>query len=270
MTVSKNADVSMTFTKLFSSITESSVWVQDDHTRLIWITMLAMADKRGRVWGSIPGLANRARVPIESVKKALTSFLGPDEYSRTKDHDGRRIAEIDGGWVLLNYQKYRDLRDEEHRREQNREAKQRSRHKMSSNVLTVSNESASGGSNAESQPTSHPTGQPNAEAEAEAEAVKKKEDPQFAQQVLSVYEAYPRKIDKKNALRSIERSLKLNDFEFLLGRTQLFAQACSGKDPSFIPYPSTWFNGERFHDDPSSWNPAPITAQAPKKRFFQP
>ena len=103
----------MTFTKLFSSITESTVWCEPDRVRLVWITMLAMADSRGRVWASVPGLANRARVPIDDAKAALDRFLSPDEYSRTPENDGRRIEAIDGGWRLLNHEKYRAIRDEE-------------------------------------------------------------------------------------------------------------------------------------------------------------
>lgn len=75
--------------------------------------MLAMADRKGRVWASVPGLANRARISVEDCGAAIMSFLGPDPYSRTKDHDGRRIEEIDGGWRLLNHEKYRALQDEE-------------------------------------------------------------------------------------------------------------------------------------------------------------
>ena len=75
--------------------------------------MLAMADRKGRVWGSIPGLANRARISIDDCNLALKTFLSPDQYSRTSEHDGRRIAEIDGGWLLLNYEKYRTIQDSE-------------------------------------------------------------------------------------------------------------------------------------------------------------
>lgn len=105
--------VSVTFTKLFSSITESTIWAEPDHTRIVWITMLAMADRFGRVWASIPGLANRARVSVEACEEALETLLGPDRYSRTKDNDGRRIEPIEGGWRLLNHEKYRAIRDEE-------------------------------------------------------------------------------------------------------------------------------------------------------------
>lgn len=78
--------------------------------------MLAMADKHGRIWASIPGLASRAKVTIPEVEKALKCFLSPDKYSRTQDHEGRRIVAIDGGWKLLNHAKYRAIRDEEERR----------------------------------------------------------------------------------------------------------------------------------------------------------
>lgn len=103
----------MTFAKLFSSITESTIWVAPDAHRICWITMLAMADRLGRVWGSVPGLANRARISVDDCRSALTSFLSPDPDSRTKDNEGRRIEEIDGGWRLLNHAKFRAIRDEE-------------------------------------------------------------------------------------------------------------------------------------------------------------
>ena len=77
--------------------------------------MLAMANKNGCVFGSPPGLANRARVSLECVLSALAKFQAPDQYSRTKEYDGRRIEEIDGGWKLLNYAKHREIKDEEDR-----------------------------------------------------------------------------------------------------------------------------------------------------------
>jgi hypothetical protein len=61
---------------------------------------------------------------LEECEHALGTFLAPDPYSRTRDHEGRRIEQIDGGWRLLNHAKYRDMQDAEKRREQNRVAKQ--------------------------------------------------------------------------------------------------------------------------------------------------
>ena len=114
--------MSETFTKLFSSITASTVWVgTTPATKCAWVTLLAMADRHGRVHGSIPGLAHIAGISIEECQTALGIFLSPDEYSRTKENEGRRIEPIDGGWRLLNYTKFRDMRDAESVKESKRQ-----------------------------------------------------------------------------------------------------------------------------------------------------
>lgn len=116
------------FTKLFSSITESTIWAEPDHVRIAWITMMAMADMKGRVYATIPGLAGRARVSVAQCEEALEKFKAPDRYSRSREHEGRRIEDIDGGWVLLNHEKYRAMRDHEKDKERKRNwaAKKRS------------------------------------------------------------------------------------------------------------------------------------------------
>lgn len=96
------------FTKLFSTIVTSSIWSEDDKTRIVWITMLALANREGIVEAAVPGLANAARVSVEDCEAALRRFSEPDKYSRSKAHDGRRIETIDGGWKLLNHSSYRE------------------------------------------------------------------------------------------------------------------------------------------------------------------
>jgi len=97
------------YTKLFNSIITSTIWSEDDKTRIIWITMLAIADQNGEVHGSIPGLARIAGVSIQDTEAAINKFLEPDPYSRTPEFDSRRICKIDGGWELLNHAKYRRM-----------------------------------------------------------------------------------------------------------------------------------------------------------------
>ena len=110
----------MQFTKLFNSILDSTIWQEPVETKVVWITMLAMVDMRGEVQSSIPGLAKRAGVTLEQVEQALECFRSPDKYSRTQDHEGRRVRDIAGGWELLNHAKYRALLSAEERREYNR------------------------------------------------------------------------------------------------------------------------------------------------------
>ena len=145
------------FTKLFSSIVSSSIWTEDAETRIVWVTMLALADKNGEVWASIGGLAKQSGVPRDKCAEAVSKFLAPDPDSRTKDNEGRRIAEIDGGWVMLNYGKYRELGRTEDRREYFAEHKRLSRSKSPQSPHMS---------------TPCPQKSPIAEAEAEAEAKK--------------------------------------------------------------------------------------------------
>jgi hypothetical protein len=112
--------VSDTYTKLFSSITESTLWSEPYATRVVWVAMLAMADARGNVYASLPGLARRANVTLEEVEYAIASFLAPDPYSRTKDKDGRRVEMIDGGWHLINHGKHGAVRNAKERAEYKR------------------------------------------------------------------------------------------------------------------------------------------------------
>lgn len=122
------------FTKLESSILESTIWGENDQTRIVWVTMMAMADANGCVRASVPGLARRANLhgvsrkeAIKIVEQALAKFQEPDLYSRSEEHDGRRIEIIDRGWRLLNYRRIRDARDLEARREYERERKREQR-----------------------------------------------------------------------------------------------------------------------------------------------
>lgn len=96
------------YTPLFGSIVTSSIWNENSETRVVWITMLALADANGKVEGSISGLAPVARVSLESCEKALKKLKQPDKYSRTKEFDGRRIEDAEGGWQILNFIKFRE------------------------------------------------------------------------------------------------------------------------------------------------------------------
>jgi hypothetical protein len=125
------------YTKLFSSIITSTIWREPNEVRILWITMLAIADKNGEVAASIPGLGDMARLSIQDTEEALEVLKSIDGYSRSKEFDGRRIEDIDGGWRILNYLKYRNLLSADERREYFRvkKAEQRARQTMSLTVF---------------------------------------------------------------------------------------------------------------------------------------
>lgn len=110
-----------TFTKLAGSILASTVWQEPNATRITWIALLAMSDRNGIVAASVPGLAHMARVTLQECEQALATFLAPDPYSRTPEHEGRRIEKVVGGWRLLNHELYRNRRDDDTTAERKRE-----------------------------------------------------------------------------------------------------------------------------------------------------
>lgn len=119
------------YVKLFASILDSSVWDESAETRLVWITMLVMADENGFVRGTITSLSRRAVVSVEQAERAVRTLEAPDPRSHTTDHEGRRIEPVDGGWVVLNYGKYREYRTRKQVKEADKKRRQRERERIS-------------------------------------------------------------------------------------------------------------------------------------------
>ena len=118
------------YTKLHGSIIHSTVWREAHYIRIVWVTMLAMANKDGVVEAAVPGLADVSRVTLSECVESLEKFMSPDRYSRTTDHEGRRIEKVDGGWRLLNYEKHREKLSVEDIRAKNRERQKRWRERQ--------------------------------------------------------------------------------------------------------------------------------------------
>ena len=152
--------MAMSYTKLFSTIIHSTIWQAPDHVRLVWITMLAMSDKDGCVYASVPGLAKAAGVSINECDSALEALKAPDIRSRTQEREGRRIEDIEGGWWLINHRKYRDMLSEADRRERNRIRVARHRDKKRDVTPSITNNA---GNDMQKQIT-------EAEAESKAES----------------------------------------------------------------------------------------------------
>lgn len=114
----------MSYSKLHSSIVNSSLWTEGDSVRLLFITLLALCDRDGCVYGTRLGFNRIANIEQDEADAAWGTLLGPDPNSsdkmRAPENQGRRIEEIPGGFRLLNFDYYRGLRNDDDRREQNR------------------------------------------------------------------------------------------------------------------------------------------------------
>lgn len=98
------------YNKLFTKILRSSIWLEPDATRIVWLTCLALMDEDGFVQAACPrNLAHAANVTIEACTAALLRLEGPDADSSDPDHDGARLERVPGGWMVLNCKKYKEL-----------------------------------------------------------------------------------------------------------------------------------------------------------------
>lgn len=123
----------MAFVKLDTGILDSTLWIERN-CREVFITALLMAQPQefqssqkqlqinsldytgytappgwyGFVAAASLGIINRAGVDREEGLAALVKLGEPEPESRSKDHEGRRMIRVDGGFLILNYMKYRD------------------------------------------------------------------------------------------------------------------------------------------------------------------
>ncbi len=123
----------MPFVKLDCDILRSTLWL-DRGARDVFITALLMAEPRqileateqirinslegtgwsvppgwyGFVSASGPGIVRMSGCADEEGFAALHRLGEPDPESRSREYDGRRLVRVDGGYVVLNFMKYRD------------------------------------------------------------------------------------------------------------------------------------------------------------------
>jgi hypothetical protein len=246
------------YTKLFGSILDSTVWELPHPTVRVWVTLLAMADRHGEIQASVPGLAHRARVTLEETKTALAAFLGPDEYSRTPTQEGRRVEPIDGGWRLVNHEKYRRLMAEEDRKAKAAERQRR----------YVSNRQQASAPVSECHKRQNDA-IPDTEAKADAEAI----DPEivtspsardgagvYSAHFLTFWMSYPRKVGKGDAWKAWKRLKPELPPVLRAIANQRVTPDWRKDNGAFIPHPATWLNGRRWEDEPNArMAPARVT-----------
>lgn len=123
----------MPYVKLDCGMVDSTIWVARE-ARELFITALLMAEPRefheplpqlavrtieptgfiapagwyGFVDAAGHGIIRRAVMDIETGLTALEELGAPDPGSRSSDFEGRRMIRVDGGYVILNYMKYRE------------------------------------------------------------------------------------------------------------------------------------------------------------------
>jgi hypothetical protein len=123
----------MAYVKLDKAVLSSSLWV-DRAIRDVFITALIMGmptelkepapqlevdslhetgfvvppGEYGFVAAAGIGIVNQALLGREEGIEALRILGSPDAESRSQDFEGRRMVRVNGGYIILNFMKYRD------------------------------------------------------------------------------------------------------------------------------------------------------------------
>lgn len=298
----------MPFVKLDCGMLDSTLWFERD-AREVFITALLMAepfevitpaaqievrslDLTGWLvppewYGIVPaagiGIIARAQVDRELGLRALEQLGSPEVGSRSKEFDGRRLVRINGGYIVLNYFKYRD-RDyttaERSRRYRERKA-EKSRRDVTESHRDITQ------AEAEYIQDQDPSRQVRAQGTGEAVEssvcpLKAKIDSSTELQVLGQFvgarerkaalalnyspefkrfwQAYPKKTGK-GAAAKIFISACLPQIEAAL-EWQTQQPEWTRDAGKFIPHPATWLNQRRWEDEPFH----PLAAQPPPAR----
>lgn len=118
------------YAKMAVDIIYSSMWEEDGETCKLWVTILALKDRNGNVTKNKVGIARIAKVTLEKCEAAFLKFESPDPHSSSQEHEGRRLLKLpEGGWFVVNHDKYHEYgwSEEKKRFERERKAKWRAR-----------------------------------------------------------------------------------------------------------------------------------------------
>jgi hypothetical protein len=129
------------YTKLFQDIVTSTIWQAPNDMRVLWVTILALKGQDNICRATVPALAKMCDMTIEECEAYLERFQAPDKHSRSQEYEGRRLKRVDGGYLVLNGQKYQDLLRGYERRDYVRDkvAEHRARKARKQKKITVNN-----------------------------------------------------------------------------------------------------------------------------------
>ena len=186
------------FGKIFQSMYTGSMCGAGTDIFAVWTWILAHSDQDGCLEINPVIVACVLGADVDTVKKAVESLQDKDPASRSKTLNGRRLEHIDGFlFHVVNHQKYRDIRKEEDRRIQNRDAKRRSRSKTKDSQHPVST----------GQQPSSMSAQTEGETEGETEGDNRTKNTwlDFVKLTCAEHEKLVSKLEEKTCQEYIER-----------------------------------------------------------------
>jgi hypothetical protein len=97
-----------TWAPLWSQVVESTLWEEPLEVRVLFLTMLAIKDPDHVVRMPLRRLVKKAQMEVDLVESALKVLMSPDTKSLDEQpEEGRRLKEVEGGWLVINGEHYR-------------------------------------------------------------------------------------------------------------------------------------------------------------------
>jgi hypothetical protein len=254
------------YAKVFSSLWDGSMRKQPDK-QLVFIYLLCHANSLGTVDIIQGKIADDTGLDESVVRGAILELMGPDERSRTEENEGRALVALsngrDWGWQIVNYERYRAMRNEEDRKRQNRESQDRFRDKHSSATSKPqsSQAEAEAEAEAEEEPNLCPISSdeegliPDLEPLKDPNRVKNRKDWQDG--FRQFWEAYPPRPNssRKDALKvwmtfcPKDYSTADDLFTAIMGALDASSKEWRGREPDKIPHHVVWLRRELWRND---------------------
>jgi len=98
----------MGFVKLDDQLGDSSLMACPSDTFKVFVYILSRCGPDGISRTSPTGISAHCFLSLDVVRRAIETLESPDPDSRSKVDEGRRIKDVDGGFLVVNYLKYRE------------------------------------------------------------------------------------------------------------------------------------------------------------------
>lgn len=230
--------------KIFASLYQGTLRGKS-HEILVFTNLIASCDREGFVDKHFKAIADEVGLTLEEVKQAVSNLEKADPESRSSELDGSRLEKIEEhrewGWRIVNYVKYRMIRDEEERREYNRLRQAEYRAKKKGVTTTVTNVN-------DMLQMSNKCTNAEAEGKADAEAYKKKEE--YTESFEVFWKSYPKKTGKGGAYNEWRKIPVATHGKIMTSlEVQKLSRQWGSDGGKFIPNPQTWLHQKRWDDE---------------------
>jgi len=208
---------------------------------------IILANKDGIVDMTPTAISRRTGIPIEHIKAGIEILESDDPHSRTADHNGKRIILLDDerlwGWYIVNHQKYREIRDEEDRKEymRNYMRERREKEKSEENQQCCKQKKLTKVNSKQSLAKLA-----NTDTDTDTDT-----DTNTLEEFDSFWQHYPK---KKNKGQGRKAWLKLSPDKPLVKEIHQAIEVAKESDDwqkdrgKYIPHPATWLNAEGWED----------------------